>query len=159
MSKIHNNISYYFAYWKHDEGKWNLALNRFLLTYNSDMSILRGQFITSMWLKYKINQEKPMHYIVFGVKNLVNRHNILNEINRQHNGEPSINDLPVSADFCEYFEGTNENTEKIMDDTNKDTHTTHVFMGSKKNMNELKMNYEGYDDYVCATLPEFVIKC
>lgn len=159
MSKIHNNISYYFAYWKHDEAKWSLALKRFLLTYNSDMSILRGQFITSMWLKYKINQEKPMHYIVFGVKNLVNRHNILDEINRQHNGEPSINDLPVSADFCEYFVGTNENTEKIMDDTKKDTHTTHSFMGSLNIVNELKMNYEGYDDYLYATLPEFIIEC
>ena len=60
--------------------------------------MLRGQFITSMWLKYLIDQEKPMHYIVFGVKDVRNTGQIIDEINSQHltgNGIPNIDDLPV----------------------------------------------------------------
>ena len=81
MSKTHEGNSYYFVYWKHDEAKWSLALKRFLLIHTPDVALLRGQFITSMWLKYLIDQEKPMHYIVFGVKDVEKRHQIINEIN------------------------------------------------------------------------------
>jgi len=167
MSKSHNDISYYFAYWKHDEAKWNLSLKRFLLSYNNVTKSLTGQFITSMWLKYVISQEKPMHYIVFGVKNRTHRHNVLDEINRKHTGEmrnsgrpPSMNDLPETADFCEYFVGSNRITTKINRETNKNNHTTYAFPGVKDRYNsELKMNYVGYEDKLCATRPEFIIKC
>ena len=162
MSKTHNNISYYFAYWKHDEAKWSLALNRFLLIHNPDVAFLRGQFITSMWLKYLIDQEKPMHYIVFGVKDVGKRHQIIDEINRNHltnNGIPSVDDLPLSADFCEYFVGSKEVTEKIKNETKDNTHTTYVFQGSKWCAHQLTMNYEQFDGEMCATLPEFIIEC
>ena len=167
MSKTHNDISYYFAYWKHDEAKWSLSLKRFLLSYNNVTKSLTGQFITSMWLKYVISQEKPMHYIVFGVKNMAHRHNVLDEINRKHTGEmrnsgrpPTMSDLPETADFCEYFVGSNKITTKINSETNKNIHTIYTFPGVKDRYNrELKMNYEGYDGKLCATLPEFIIKC
>ena len=124
-------------------------------------------FITSMWLKYVISQEKPMHYIVFGVKNMAHRHKVLDEINRKHTGEmrnsgrpPTMSDLPKTADFCEYFVGSNKITTKINRETNKNIHTIYTFPGVKDRYNrELKMNYEGYEGKLCATLPEFVIKC
>ena len=162
MSKSHNNISYYFAYWKHDEAKWSLASKRFILIYTPDVALLRGQFITSMWLKYLIDQEKPMHYIVFGVKDVRKIEQIIDEINSQHltgNGIPSIDDLPLSADFCEYFVGSREITEKIKNETKDETHTTYVFAGSKNNIHQLTMNYEQFEGDLCATLPEFIIEC
>ena len=156
MSKTYKDINYYFAFWKHDEVKWSLSVKRFLLVRSEDM--LMGQFITSTWLKYIINQEKPMHYIVFGVKNMEHRHNVLDEINRQHNGDPRQSELPVSADFCEYFEGSKEITEKINDVVKKETHTTWNFTGSNNNINQLRMNYCYYEDKLSATLPEFTIE-
>ena len=162
MSKTHEGISYYFAYWKHDEAKWNLALKRFLLTHSEDIAMLRGQFITSMWLKYLIDQEKPMHYIVFGVKDVGKRHQIIDEINRDHltnNGIPSVDDLPYTAEFCEYFVGSKEITEKINDETKDNIHTTYNFAGTRNNINQLTMNYECFEGELCATLPEFIIEC
>ena len=162
MSKTHEGLSYYFAYWKHDEGKWSLALNRIILIHNPDAALLKGQFITSMWLKYLIDQEKPMHYIVFGVNDVKKRNQIIDEINMQHltnNGIPSIDDLPVSADFCEYFVGSEEITEKIKNETKDNIHTTYIFQGSKNGVNQLTMNYEQFEGDLCATLPDFIIEC
>ena len=162
MSKTHEGISYYFVYWKHDEAKWCLAQKRFLLIHNPDGALLRGQFITSMWLKYLIDQEKPMHYIVFGVKDVRKIGQIIDEINRDHltsNGIPSIDDLPFSADFCEYFVGSEEITKKIKDETKDETHTKYIFLGSKNGVNQLTMNYEQFEGELCATLPEFIIEC
>jgi len=115
-----------------------------------------------MWLKYLINKEMPTHYIVFGVMKTQEIYKIIDEINRYHltnNGIPSVDDLPLSADFCEYFVGNKEITKKINDETKDNIHTTYNFAGTRNNLNQLTMNYESFEGELCATLPEFIIEC
>lgn len=163
-SKSIDNVRFYMAFWSHGENKWVYNAKSFLLIYNKDVALLRGQYITSMWFNSETDQEKSMNYIVFGIKDSNSRKigTIIDEINRNHNSIPSINDLPCTAYFSEYFTVNKEVTQEIVQKL-KDVNTVgatevFTFAGQKNPVNSLKMNYNYHDEMFLSTLPEFLIE-
>lgn len=164
MSKNIDNVKFYIAFWSHEEQKWVFNAKAFLLIYNKESRRLRGQYITSMWFNSKTNEKAAMHYIIFGVKdaNSDKIGKIIDELNRNENTIPSMNDLPYSAYFSEYFMGSRDITQSIVEKLkNADTYgatETFTFTGQKNPVNSLKMNYNYHDETFLSTLPEFLIE-
>jgi hypothetical protein len=149
------------AFWNYKEQKWVFNARAFLLIYNKESRRLMGQYVTSMWFNSETNQEASMHCIIFGVKDVNSDKidKIIEELNRNENTIPSINDLPYSTYFCEYFMGSKNITQEIVEKL-KNTRATEnfTFTGQKNHINSLSFHYNYTNGMFLTTLPEFLIE-
>jgi len=153
MSREHKGIHYYFVFWNNKENKWVLVNQRFIVgEYDNN---LIGQYITSMWFNVEMDQEKQMAFMVFGVKNRQYRKHIIEQINRNNNDYPSINDLSYDSEFCELFQCNKDTTKKLVKNAKEKGNQKLIFNGVKNEENTLRMDFDYARDTFLTTLPEF----
>lgn len=100
--KNHNEVRYVFMFWSHQENKW-VRCNRLFHLSNYSNNRLYGQFISDMEFNVVIEDEKPKHFIIVGVKDKETYTSLGSMINDGLN-TPNISNLKnLNLDFKEYF--------------------------------------------------------
>ena len=151
-SKTHNNMNYYFAHFCHEENKWILNNQRFLLTV-SPGNILLGQYITSNWFNCPMHQEKNMKFVVIGVDKKEKRHGIIDTLNLNIN--PFAIGHGTKKIFIEMFEYSRSETEKLVEEK---ADKNIVLFGNKNTKNQLIVRMIYHDKLLLATLPQFELE-
>lgn len=146
-SKTHKNMHYYFAHFCHEENKWVLNNQRFLLSLTPG-NILLGQYITSNWFNCPMHQEKNMMFTVIGVENRKYRHKVIDMMNAKYPINGEIN-------FVEIFEYSRNETEKLVEEK---VDKNIVLFGNKNTYNKLIIRMIYHDKLLLATLPQFEIE-
>jgi len=150
----HNEVRYAFMFWSHQENKW-VRCNRLFHLSNYLNSTLFGQFITDMEFNVVIEDEKPKHFIIVGVKDKESYTSLGSMINDNLN-TPSISNLKkLNLCFKEYFM-IRDWTKYKNNILNKEKSGNYKMFGefNGKNILELKFNY--HDNYgIMCCLPSF----
>tara|TARA_A100001011_G_C13829574_1_gene642399 strand:- start:24 stop:476 length:453 start_codon:yes stop_codon:yes gene_type:complete len=149
MSRSHQGINYYFAYYSYEENKWVLVNQRFLITSGGNFII--GQYITSMWFNYAMHKENSLKFAVFGVKNRQDKNYIIDLMNNK-----SINKF--ICEYFEVFESYEDTTKKLVNETKDKESAKYTFLGRYNNQNKLHMCFNYCQGDFLATLPEFCIE-
>ena len=150
--RSYQGVHYYFITYKHDESKWVLNKQRFLLSpYKSNnQEKLLGQYITSMWYNYPIDPKSEIKFAVVGVSNK----NQLGATVDLLNSNSSL--WGATCEFIDIFEGNLEATQKIVTETKDKQRSNYMFAGNINSNNTLRVNFNfGDNNHILANLPEF----
>jgi len=152
--KNHKGIRYVFMFYSHQENKW-VRCNRLFHLSNYSSGTLIGQFITDMEFNVVIEDEKPKHFIIAGVKDKESYMGLEQSINDEIN-IPSISNLKnLNLCFKEYFM-IRDWTKYKNNILNKEKSSNYKMFGefNSENVLELKFNY--HDNYgIMCCLPSF----
>tara|TARA_Y100000816_G_C26051772_1_gene551530 strand:+ start:540 stop:1034 length:495 start_codon:yes stop_codon:yes gene_type:complete len=159
--RTHNNTRYVFMFWCHQDDKWKRCNKLFHLT-NYENSVLTGQYITDMEFNVQIDDNKPKHFMVVGVKNKQTYMNLESEFNKQNDGNPNMSDvinLSLDLKFKEYFIINNEDWEKFKkNELKKNVSTTYTMYGYINSNNSLNLRFDEHEHYgIMCCLPSISI--
>ena len=145
-------MNYYFAHFCHEENKWILNKQRFLL---SPGNILLGQYITSNWFNWPMHQEKDMKFLVIGLHTSIKkkRHPIIDTLNQ------NVNPFGIGQGnkeiFIEIFEYSRNETEKLVEEK---VDKNIILSGGKNTNNKLVIRMIYHNKLLLATLPQFELE-
>ena len=100
-----NGVGYAFLFWSHQENKWKRCYKLFHLTSYKENK-LNGQYITDMEFNVVMEDGKPKHFIVVGVKEKETFMNLERALNEEGSESPDIDNLTnvnLNLYFKEYF--------------------------------------------------------
>ena len=149
--RSHKGIHYYFILWNHNQDKWVLNNQRFILNaydYNNKAKLL-GQYITSMWYNSVQHQKKGMKFAVIGINHKGQLTVTIDLLNSNNNLWGS------TCDFIDIFECDSQTTGKIVTNTKNGGTSNHEFTGTIDSGNILRMNFNWVNNTLLSTLPEF----
>ena len=161
-TKKHNDIGYAFLFWSHQDNKWNRCHKLFHLTeYKKNR--LNGQYITDMEFNVVIEDDKPKHFIVVGVKDSETFMNLETKINKETDELPNINNLintNLNLYFKEYFMFEKNDWEKYKGNVLHVEKSCHYKLFGELNCkNELDLRFDCHDYYgTMCCLPSFIIE-
>lgn len=149
--RSHKGIHYFLIVWKHEQDKWVLNNQRFILNvcdYNNKEKLM-GQYITSMWYNSSQDKEKGMRFGIVGVNHKGQLGTTIDLLNSNSSLWGS------TCEFIELFECGSNVTDKILINTKDEGRSNYEFIGKINKSNILRMNFNWADNTLLATLPEF----
>ena len=162
-SKIFKKAYYAFLFWSHQENKWNRCNKLFHLTAYKE-NRLYGQYISDMEFNVVMEEDKPKHFIVVGIKDKETFMKLETELNIEVNEQPNIKNLTntnlTNLYFKEYFKIEKKDWEKYKNNIlYQEQKKDYKIFGEINNDNELELRFDYHENYgIMCCLPSICIK-
>ena len=161
-TKKHDGVCYAFMYWSHQDNMWMRCHRLFHLT-NYKNNNLYGQYITDMEFNVSIEDDKPKHFIIIGVKDRETFMSLESTINNKLNEIPNISNLTnvtnLNLYFKEYFMIKKEEWTKYKKSIlSKEKSSKYKMYGELNCKNQLELRFDYHEHYgIMCCLPSFSI--